>query len=173
MSAGSEDWYRAGFRVISSRLVKVKTDAKRIVSEAPSVDVGDTGHPHAGIEIPQDTTAIPQLPHSEQEELQDGSGQASERSASGSGDGGDETGNSGMDREGRSAFRISVTLYVSNYGRRDPIGAFETICDLVTATRRRLSERFSSRDLEGPVVRTGKRGRKRDDRKTVKGPLPF
>jgi hypothetical protein len=27
--------------------------------------------------------------------------------------------------------------------------------------------------LEGPVVRTGKRGRKRDDRKTVKGPLPF
>lgn len=173
MSGNTDDWARAGFHEVNGELVKIN-DAKRTVSEIAAADTDAARRLSATVEEAKDEAACPQLPHTEQEKLENGFGQATQRQAAGSGNGRDEARNTGMDREGRSTFRISVTLHVSNYGRRDPIGALETICDLVTATRRRLSERFSNRDLASPVVRTGKRGRNHRDRTAVvKGPIPF
>lgn len=58
-----------------------------------------------------------------------------------------QAGVSTMDGASRPKFRITVTFYVSG-GRRDPTGMLETVCDLITHTRRRLMERLSGGKLE-------------------------
>lgn len=86
-----------------------------------------------------------------------------------------EAGVSTVDGESRPAFRISVTLYVSR-GRRDPVGALETICDLITITRRRLMERLPGGQLEGgpvPAKRRRRNDRDRTDFVKPPGPVPF
>lgn len=80
----------------------------------------------------------------------------------------------GVDGKGRATFRIDVIIRVSNRVRRDPTGAFETICDLITATRRRLRERLDGRLMESGDRPTRKRRRADNHHQAdVKGPLPF
>lgn len=71
----------------------------------------------------------------------------------------------GVDGEGSATFRIDVVIRVSNRVRRDPTGAFETICDLITATRRRLRERLDGRIVESGSRPARKRRRKNNDHK--------
>jgi len=80
------------------------------------------------------------------------------------------SGISRLDGASRPEFRITVTLHVSNRLRRDPTGAFETICDVITATRRRLSERFEGRFMEGKPRGTRRGRRNHNAGKTV---VPF
>ena len=78
-----------------------------------------------------------------------------------------ETGTGKVDGESRPTFRIEITLHVSNRMRRDPTGALETICDVITATRRRLSERLDPGFVEGGDVRARKRRRNSGDNKAL------
>ncbi len=150
-----------------------KAHANRIIPKAPTIGSQPDRHSGAARQGPQDAPTGSQLPHPIEEEWEalalEGEGQAAQEA-----DPDNQTGDSGMDREGHSTFRITVALKVSNYGRRDPTGALETICDLITATRRRLSERFASRQLVGGNGGTRKRGSNNHHRKIVdKLPLPF
>jgi len=171
----SEAWSRAGFTVVNGELIR-NDDANGNVQTA-ATGSNDPGNSCAALQEQgqvqtSEAASCSELPHTKQKEFQNGveRGSGSEAPIS---DDYREAGNSEMDRAGRGSFRISVTLYVSNHGRRDPIGALETICDLITATRRRLSERYANRDLASPVVRTRTRGGKRGDRKIVKDEVPF
>ena len=113
-----------------------------------------------------------ELPRAEFQKLQNASDQSAGGPAAEKAIPHYEAGVSTMDGESRPAFRISITLYVSG-GRRDPVGSFETVCDLITITRRRLMERLSGGQLEGDAMPTRRRGRKHRDRETgVKAP-PF
>jgi len=114
-----------------------------------------------------------QLPHPELQEREAMDHEASEREAFETALPDYVPGVSGVDGESRPEFRISVTLYVSNRVRRDPTGAFETLCDVITATRRRLRERLTGRFLEGGASPARRRRRPDRNPKTVKEPLPF
>lgn len=98
------------------------------------------------------------LPHSELQELQevgdeDAEGDAAEASVADY-----QPGVSGVDGESRGQFRIAVTLHVSDNKRRDPTGALETICDVITATRRRLGERLVGRFVARRKSKPRRRG---------------
>lgn len=96
------------------------------------------------VQKPQATA--PELSHTELEKLQDvvdeSEGETVEEAAADF-----QAGVSTMEGSSHPKFRITVTFYVSG-GRRDPTGMFETICDLITHTRRRLLERLSGGKLE-------------------------
>ena len=169
---------RAGLVETSPGVFEKVNDARRTVSKVTAIGADPHRHPGPAVEEAQDAAEVSQLPHSEHQELQDvdydGEGSSLEAS-----DVDLEAGVPGMEREGRSRFRIAVALRVSNYGRRDPTGAIETLCDLLTATRRRLSERLAARQLDSRVSFARKRGRDNHPRKTVtvtenkRGPVPF
>jgi len=114
-----------------------------------------------------------ELPHTELQECEALDHEAAQREAA------QETvpdyipGVSGVDGESRPEFRISVTLKVSNRGRRDPTGALETICDVITATRRRLSERLSGGVVESGKGSSRRRGRDHHHRTAVEDKVPF
>ncbi len=150
-----------------------RPNAKRTIPQAPAAGARTDRDTRAAIEEAQDAPEVSELPHSIEEEQQDYTDGVEGASVEVPDDN-CEAGNSGMDREGRAAFRITVALKVSNYGRRDPTGAIETICDLITATRRRLGERLAARQLDGRIGRARTRRGRNHHRKTVeKLPLPF
>jgi hypothetical protein len=167
-----EELNRAGLVETGGELRKVK-DARRTISETPAVNSGIEGDSGSTVEEAQDQAANCELPYPQHEELEDVVDEASERETTAETAADFEAGVSGMAREGRSQFRISVTLKVSNYGRRDPTGALETICDLITTTRRRLYQRLTERKLVGPISEPRRRGRKHHGGAVVKGKVPF
>ncbi len=158
---------RAGLIEIRPGVFEKATNAKRIVSEAPAAGVGVDRHSGAPVEEAKDSATGSELPHTIEEELED-AGYEGPWSPAESTEDDDETGVSGMDREGRTSFRIHIALKVSNHGRRDPTGALETICDLLTDLQRRLSERLAARELDSRVSFARKRGRRNHSGKTVK-----
>lgn len=80
---------------------------------------------------------------------------------------------SAMDEESHPEFRISIVLHVSNRVRRDPTGAFETLCDVVTATARRLRERLDGRFVESPACGPRRRRSNNHNRETEINKVPF
>lgn len=96
-----------------------------------------------------DRAAEGQLPHSELQEFETLVDEGPAGSAAQTPVPDYEPGVSTVEGESRPEFRITVTLLVSNRGRRDPTGALETLMDTLTATRRRLSQRLAGRVVEG------------------------
>ncbi len=173
MGVPLEDLARAGLRVVAGALER--TNATRPIPQTAAADPGTQGHRDEAVAEAQDGGEVSELPHTELQEHEALDNEPAEWETA------EETVSdhgapvSGLEREGRGQFRISVTLKVSNYGRRDPTGAFETICDLITATRRRLSERLALRQLVGPIGDRRRRGRNNNSGKAVKseGKAPF
>ena len=113
-----------------------------------------------------------ELPHPEQEEQQAVADEVAEREDAEEAVADYETGVSTVDGEGTGTFRIDVVIHVSNRVRRDPTGALETICDIITATRRRLGERLDGRLVDSRKVRPNRRRRDDNDHKDFLNP-PF
>ncbi len=114
------------------------------------------------------------LPHSELQERQAVDHEAAQRQAAQPALPDYVPGVSEVDGESRPEFRISITLFVSNRGRRDPTGALETLCDVLTAARRRLRERLDRGGVESGT-RPARRGRgaNRDRKASLKEWVPF
>lgn len=115
-----------------------------------------------------------QLSHSVVQECETLDHQTAERQAAEEADPDHVPGVSTVEGESRPEYRITVTLYVSNRGRRDPSGALETICDTLVDARRRLSQRLTGGQVESGS-RSARRRRMPDRDRTpvIAGPPPF
>lgn len=163
--ASKEDWNRAGLVERDGQLIN--PNATRPVPQTSAAGPRTDRRAGATVEEAQDASKVSQLPHTEQEELEDADSEVAEREAAGEADVDNQAGDSGMEREGRASFRITVAFKVSNYGRRDPTGALETICDLIPVVFRRLRERIARRKLVGGISAPRPGGRRNNNRKAV------
>lgn len=146
----TEDWQRAGFVERNGKMERIE-NAKGLVRSGDSADKDRTGvtedsSPSEFAE-PEDGAA-PELSHAKFQELKKVDNEAAEREAFEKAAAHYIPRVSKVDGESRGQFRITVVFHVSDRRRRDPTGAFETICDVITATVRRLNERLAGRFVE-------------------------
>lgn len=132
----------------------------------------DNRHSSAGEQEKENPSVSSELPRAINEELENVDDQACERQTIKTPAPHQQTGVSGMERKGRPSFRVSMSLHVSNYGRRDPTGAYETVLDLLVALRGRLGERLATGNLVSSFGTTRKRRSRASHRKAELKP-PF
>lgn len=176
----AEDWARNGFTEKDGKLERIN-DANRPLRSGDNANQNRVGteeaasaENHPAKEQCSDNGAPRELSHTELQEFEAMDNEAAEREAVEKAAADYLPGISRLDGESRPKFRITVIFHVSDRRRRDPTGAFETICDLVTATVRRLNERLAGRFVEKKQRGAGRRRSNHHHRTVaVKGPVPF
>jgi|SRR6267142_5974537 len=172
----AEDWIRAGFEVNGDKLERVE-NANGLVRSGDNADknCSRTKEDSGTSEFAEsgDETAR-ELSHTELQKLETVGDEVAEREAFKQAAADYIPRVSTVDGESRGQFRITVVFHVSDRRRRDPTGAFETICDVITATVRRLNERLTGRFVEKKPRLVRRRRSNNHNRETVDfGKPPF
>lgn len=171
----AEDWHRAGFIEDQGQL-KRKDANGSVRNTAVGSEVNHGGveaHTNTALDEQDGGETSGELSHSFVQEFEEVDHETAERKTAETSLPDHIPGVSGVDGESRPEYRITVTLRVSNRARRDPTGAFETICDVVVATRRRLRERLEGRLVAGRKSAARRRRMRNHNREADLGPVPF
>lgn len=111
--------------------------------------------------------------NSELQKQQDGDSQSAERQTLGPSLADYQAGISATDERDNGQYRITIKVRFSTRRRTDLSGKLDTILDCLIAARRRCLGIHTGNQDNRRTVRAWARGRNRDNRAAVKGPLPF